>query len=122
MAQVPSCLTCHDTGYVCSECGEADGQCRCEDGPAGRILLEEDSVRALLSRLLGQQTWQPIDGAPELPMDWVLVALIREGVIWRVSEAKFNGLGWYDRGGKACHWRTHFLPLPPPPAPSGGPQ
>ena len=27
------CATCSDTGYVCDHCGNADGECTCEDGP-----------------------------------------------------------------------------------------
>lgn len=29
----PDCSSCDDTGYVCSNCGNADGACSCEDGP-----------------------------------------------------------------------------------------
>lgn len=28
-----SCSDCNDTGYVCAECLEADGDCKCEEGP-----------------------------------------------------------------------------------------
>lgn len=59
--------------------------------------------------------WQPIETAPK-DEGLLIVALIRDGKVWRVSEATFNGLGWYDVGGKACHWRTHWMPLPAPPA------
>lgn len=27
------CPTCHDTGYICADCDEADGECECDDGP-----------------------------------------------------------------------------------------
>lgn len=27
------CEMCADTGYTCAECGEADGECLCDDGP-----------------------------------------------------------------------------------------
>ena len=27
------CLTCNDNGYVCDYCGNAVGECECEDGP-----------------------------------------------------------------------------------------
>ena len=57
--------------------------------------------------------WQPIETAPKGD-DYILVALIHDnGEIWRVSEAKFCGIGWYDKGGHACHWRTHWAPMPP---------
>ncbi len=58
--------------------------------------------------------WQPMDTAPK-DKTLVIVALIRDGVIWRVSDAAFNGLGWYTKSGEACHWRTHWMPLPDPP-------
>lgn len=56
------------------------------------------------------ETWQPIDTAPKNKL--VLVALIKDDKIWRVSDAKFNGLGWYTRSGEACHWRTHWAFMP----------
>lgn len=62
-----------------------------------------------------EMRWQLIDTAPK-DRTLVLVALIKDGKVWRVSEASFNGLGWYDVGGKACHWRTHWMPLPDPPS------
>ncbi len=63
-----------------------------------------------------EEPWQPIMTAPSArPGELVLVALIRDGVIWRVSEAAFNGLGWYTKSGEACHWRTHWMPLTAPP-------
>lgn len=62
-------------------------------------------------------TWQLIETAPK-DGTCVIVALIRVGHIWRVSDAQFNGLGWYTKnGGVACHWRTHWMPLPAPPEP-----
>lgn len=27
------CETCDGTGYTCTECANADGNCTCEDGP-----------------------------------------------------------------------------------------
>jgi hypothetical protein len=32
-AEEADCPTCLDTGYVCLECGEADGECTCDEGP-----------------------------------------------------------------------------------------
>jgi hypothetical protein len=55
--------------------------------------------------------WMPIETGPT-DKTLVLVALIRDGVIWRVSDAAFNGLGWYSKAGVACHWRTHWSPMP----------
>lgn len=66
-------------------------------------------------RLREAQGWQPIDDSHKggKPM---LVALIRDGKVWRVSDAAHNGLGWYTlNGGVACHWATHAMPLPAPP-------
>lgn len=60
--------------------------------------------------------WQPINDSHKRggPM---LVALMQDGHVWRVSDAVHNGLGWYTRsGGIACHWATHAMPLPAPPA------
>ena len=54
--------------------------------------------------------WQVMDTAPKGEL--VLVALIRDGVIWRVSDAQHNGLGWYTKNGRACHWRTHWARMP----------
>jgi hypothetical protein len=55
--------------------------------------------------------WQPIETAPkDTP---VLVALIRDGKVMRVSDAKRNSVGFYSiNGGIACHWRTHWMPMP----------
>jgi hypothetical protein len=76
-------------------------------------------LKAALADAPQAQGWQPIETA-DAPRggsrDYVLVALIVRGVVHRVSEAAFNGVGWYDKGGKACHWRTHWMPLPPAPA------
>lgn len=33
MADEFDCDVCNDTGYVCEECGNADGECACDDGP-----------------------------------------------------------------------------------------
>jgi hypothetical protein len=61
-----------------------------------------------------EQTWQPIDD--EAKKSAVLIALIRDGKVWRVSDAKHNGLSFYTiNGGIACHWATHWMPLPAPP-------
>ncbi len=30
---MPRCETCANTGYVCTGCGCADGDCECPDGP-----------------------------------------------------------------------------------------
>lgn len=59
-------------------------------------------------------TWQPIE-IHDKSSDLILVALIRGGRIWRVSDAQFNGLGYYSISGDACHWRTHWMPLPAAP-------
>lgn len=56
--------------------------------------------------------WQPIETGRSDGL--VIVALIRDGVIHRVSDARFNGLGWYTRNGDSCHWATHWMPLPAP--------
>jgi len=59
--------------------------------------------------------WQSIETAPK-DGTRVLVALIRDGQIYRGAIASFNGLGWYTPyGGVACHWRTHWISLPDPP-------
>jgi len=56
--------------------------------------------------------WQPIGKHPR--NEPLLVALIRDGKIWRVSDAMHNGLGFYTlNGGIACHWTTHWIPFNP---------
>ncbi len=56
--------------------------------------------------------WQPIDDTAKQGQ-MVLVALIRDGKVWRVSEAKHSGLGFYTaNGGLGCHWATHWTPMP----------
>lgn len=62
-----------------------------------------------------ERAWQPIETYRPTERVILLVALIQDGIVWRVSEASFNGLGWYTKSGEACHWRTHYMPLPPPP-------
>lgn len=61
----------------------------------------------------GLREWQPITTNQSLKGEYVLVAMITDGQVRRVSEAAHNGLGWYDKGGKSCHWRTHWAPIPP---------
>lgn len=34
---MPKCDSCDDTGLICSDCEQADGQCTCEDGPGHLI-------------------------------------------------------------------------------------
>ena len=60
--------------------------------------------------------WQPIETAPK-DGTVILVALIKDGHVMRVSDARHvKDLGLYTRfGGEACHWRTHWMPLPDPP-------
>ena len=83
--------------------------------PEGRAAQQVEALGRALA-LLSAGTWQPInaeakDGRP------VLVALIKDGRVWRVSDAKHNGLGFYTiNGGAACHWATHSMPLPAPPS------
>lgn len=64
--------------------------------------------------------WQPIETAPrDSP---VVVALIHDGRVWRVSDARFNRIGWYTvHGGRSCYWATHWMPLPDPPPPDRDP-
>jgi hypothetical protein len=58
--------------------------------------------------------WLPIESAPKDGTS-VLVALIRDSRVWRVSDARFNRIGWYTvHGGQSCHWSTHWMPLPEP--------
>ena len=67
------------------------------------------------------EAWQSIETHDKSSKP-ILVALIRDGRIWRVSDASFNGLGYYTvHGGESCHWRTHWMPLLPP-SPEGGPR
>jgi len=75
-------------------------------------------IRALPSAPSSAPAWQPIATAPQglTNRQHVIVALIRDGVVRRISEARFNGIGWYDKAGTQCHWRTHWMPLPDPPA------
>jgi hypothetical protein len=61
----------------------------------------------------GLREWQPITTNQSLKGEYVLVAMITDGQVRRVSEAAHNGLGWYDKGGKSCHWRTHWAPIQP---------
>jgi hypothetical protein len=60
--------------------------------------------------------WLSIESAPK-DGTYVIVALVYDGVAQRVSEARFNGVGWYNKGGNSCHWRTHWTSMPPLPAP-----
>lgn len=55
--------------------------------------------------------WQPIQVAPK-DGTLIIVALIRDGVVRRVSDAAFQQIGWYTKNGDACHWATHWMPLP----------
>lgn len=67
---------------------------------------------AELPPLPAHETWMSIETAPKGPP--VIVALISDGRVWRVSDAKFNRIGWYTvHGGQSCHWATHWIPMPP---------
>lgn len=59
--------------------------------------------------------WRPIETAPRDATP-VLLGLIADGRVWRASDAKFYGVGFYTlHGGQSCHWATHWMPLPEPP-------
>lgn len=102
----------------------ADAMASATVGPRARFFSRErvDEIVLLLREAEKHSTegvggaWQLIDTAPK--DDSVLVALIRDGVIWRVSEARHNGVGWYTKSGESCHWRTHWAPMPGTGAPS----
>jgi hypothetical protein len=75
--------------------------------------LEAD-VLAKVNELLASQ-WRPIAEAPRHATP-ILVGLIEDRKVWRASDAKFYGVGFYTlHGGQSCHWATHFQPLPAPP-------
>ena len=90
----------------------ASQECYCVEMAIARGDRAE-AAEAVSARLRELTEWQPIETAPK-DKTLVLVALIRDGVVWRASDAVFNGLGWYTKNGKACHWRTHWMPLPKP--------
>ena len=98
----------------------ADGEPLMEDyREACETALEEltkaDEIRVAELRAGSPETprWQPIADGKDGTLR--IVALIRNGVVWWVSDAAFNGLGWYTKNGEACHWATHQMPLPSPP-------
>ena len=100
----------HDRFIDCAVAGEASLITDAED--AAEHIEALDQALALLSA----GTWQPIDAEAKDGRP-LLVALIKDGRIWRVSDAKHNGLGFYTiNGGAACHWATHSMPLPAPPS------
>lgn len=76
---------------------------------AGRELLA--AAEAEVQTLRAAQTWQDISTANKT--DWILVAMIEGDKVIRVSEAKWNQIAWYDRGGHSCFWATHWMRLPP---------
>lgn len=86
-------------GEVCEYCGRKGTRVRLDDSQPDHAETEP------------RPCWQPIETAPK-DGTRVLVAHVRDGVIARVSEARFDGLGWYNNGGEGCHWRTHWMPLP----------
>lgn len=72
------------------------------------------SIAELRQRAERGQDWQPIATAPRDATP-ILVALIADGKVWRVSDAKYYGVGFYTvHGGNSCHWATHFMPFPHP--------
>jgi hypothetical protein len=56
--------------------------------------------------------WQPIETAPK--DEYIIGALIRDGVVWRVHEMKHNGLAFYTKSGGSLPRMTHWMPLPAP--------
>ena len=78
-----------------------------------------DAIYAALTEVAQTPAWQPIETAPKDGTP-VLVALIRDARVWRVSDARFAKIGWYtDSGGQGCHWTTHWMPLPAAPVDGG---
>jgi len=77
-------------------------------------------VDAVMKALAARQGpgWQPIE-THDKSAGPILVALIRDGKVWRASDASFNGNGYYTVNGGQCHWRTHWMPLPSPRAEGG---
>lgn len=65
----------------------------------------------------GEKGWQPIETADEAKRSHqpVILALIRNGRVWRVLDGKHNGLAWYTLNGEATFAPTHWMPLPEPP-------
>lgn len=54
--------------------------------------------------------WQPIDTAPhDTP---VIMALIRRGKVWRVSDGVRSAIAWYSQNGDRVFEPTHWMPLP----------
>lgn len=72
-----------------------------------------ERISTALTTAAHAASWRPIESAPK-DKTYVIVGLSDKGIIWRVSEAAFNGLGWYDKGGKSCHWANVWMPLPAP--------
>ncbi len=65
--------------------------------------------------------WRPIATAPRDRR--ILVGLIVDGVLQRVSDARFQHVGFYTwNGGVACHWATHWTDAPPVDPPAAAPQ
>lgn len=71
----------------------------------------EKAEAELVTLRTRQARWQPIATAPK-DRTLVLVGLVRDGILWRASDAVFQRIGWYTKNGESCHWATHWTPLP----------
>lgn len=111
-----SITTSHDTPkeWINSEVN------RLEKERQAALKICSDFLREVIREAVAEQRkadadWQPIATAPKDGTP-VIVALIRRGRIWRVSDAYWNDLAWYTiEGGKGVSWATHWIPLPPVP-------
>lgn len=92
--------------------------------PAGNCeeFVRWSEIEAALRAVPAREEWQPVATAPR-DGTRVLVALIGDdGWPRRVRDAAFNGFGWYTTTGEACHWRSHWAPMPRVAARAAGPE
>lgn len=102
---------CHDRGLPKAEAGYAKAAFDLQDF---RMALRAPSAAP-------PQAWRDISTAPK-DKTLVILALVVDGVVWRVHEGAFNGLAWYTKNGGSLPQMTHWMPLPDPPVAAPPPQ
>lgn len=97
----------HGATMTCLSCGEDAHRGSCQT--RSLLLAAADALAAPVERTQG---WQALSTLPPVGK-LVLVARMTGPCIDRVSDGTRNNMGLiYTCNGEACHWATHWAPMP----------